>query len=39
MVPLKLAVDNAVSFAKSVLEPERLSDLRLEEVETDKVDG
>jgi hypothetical protein len=39
MVPLKQAVDNAVSFAKSVLEPERLSDLRLEEVETDKVDG
>jgi hypothetical protein len=39
MVPLKQAVENAVSFAKSVLEPERLSDLRLEEVEADHLDG
>jgi glycine cleavage system aminomethyltransferase T len=39
MVSLKQAVENAMTFATSVLGQERASDLRLEEVETDRLDG
>ena len=37
MVSLKQAVESAMTFATSVLGPERASDLRLEEVETDEL--
>ena len=39
MVSIKQAFVNAAEFAASVLEPERLADLRLEEVETAEVGG
>jgi len=39
MVSIKQAFANAAQFAASVLEPERLADLRLEEVETSAVNG
>jgi hypothetical protein len=39
MVSVKQAVQSAVAFAQTVLEPDRLSDLRLEEVEAGEVDG
>lgn len=37
MVSIKEATENAISFAKSALEPERTIGLRLEEVESTKV--
>jgi len=39
MVSIKQAFANAAEFAASVFEPERLTDLRLEEVETAEVSG
>jgi hypothetical protein len=39
MVSIKQAFLNAGEFAARVLEPERLTDLRLEEVETAEVNG
>jgi hypothetical protein len=39
MVSIKQAFLNAAEFAASALEPERLTDLRLEEVETAEVNG
>jgi hypothetical protein len=39
MVSIKQAFVNAAEFAASVLEPARLTDLRLEEVETAEVGG
>jgi hypothetical protein len=39
MVSIKQAFLNAAEFAASVLEPERLTDLKLEEVETAEVNG
>jgi hypothetical protein len=39
MVSIKQAFLNAAEFAASALEPERLMDLRLEEVETAEVNG
>jgi hypothetical protein len=39
MVSVKEAVAKAIEFAQSVLDPARLSGLRLEEVDTTRVDG
>ena len=39
MVSVKQAVQSAVAFAQSVLDPDQLSDLRLEEVEAGEVDS
>ena len=39
MVSIKGAVQNAEGFARAVFPQDRLSDLRLEEVETGEVDG
>ena len=39
MVSVKQAFASAAEFAASVLEPDRLKDLRLEEVETAKANG
>jgi hypothetical protein len=39
MVPIKQAFLNAAEFAKSVLEPGRLTGLKLEEVEAGEVSG
>jgi len=38
MIPIQLAVDNAVQFAKKVLEPGRSGEMLLEEVETAVID-
>lgn len=39
MVSVKQAVENAAAFARSILEPDRVVDLRLEEVETGNLEG
>lgn len=39
MLSVKQAVESAAAFAKGVLEPERVVDLRLEEVETGNLEG
>jgi hypothetical protein len=39
MLSVKQAVESAAAFAKSVLEPDRVVDLRLEEVETGNLEG
>jgi len=39
MATIKEAVVNASAFAQDTLGPERTSDLRLEEVESGKVNG
>jgi hypothetical protein len=39
MLSVKQAVESAAAFAKGVFEPERLVDLRLEEVETGNLEG
>jgi len=38
MIPIEMAVDNAVQFAKKVLEPGRSGEMLLEEVDTSVVD-
>jgi hypothetical protein len=39
MIPVQLAVDNAVGFAQGVLGPARTGTMLLEEVEPDTFDG
>lgn len=39
MIPIQLAVDNAVGFARKVLEPTRTGEMLLEEVDTSTVDN
>lgn len=39
MIPIELAVGNAVQFAKKVLEPGRSGEMLLEEVDTEVVDN
>ena len=39
MVSIKEATENAITFAKNALEPERTIGLRLEEVESTKVEN
>ena len=39
MVSIKEATEKAIEFARAALEPERTMGIRLEEVESTKVDG
>lgn len=39
MIEIKTAVASAIEFAKSLLDPERAADIRLEEVDSSIVEG